>query len=62
MGWYTSNTTISFGLGHNQVIDTLLEDPHLLHILDKSEVELIGDKFQTIETTTAAWLEASILE
>ena len=62
MGWYTSNTTISFGLGRNQVIDTLLEDPHLLHILDKSEVELIGDKFQTIETTTAAWLEASILE
>ena len=62
MGWYTSNTTIRFRIGHNHPIDDILEDPNVIHILDESEAELTKDKIQSTDVATAVWLGGPIPE
>ena len=44
MGWFTSNTTIRFKLGHNLSIDAILEDPNLSYSLKNFEADLTRDK------------------
>ena len=46
MGWFTSNTTIRFRLGHNLSIDVLLEDPNLGYSLEKFDADLTRDKYK----------------
>ena len=62
MGWYTSDTTIRFRIGHNHPIDDILEDPNVIHILDEEESELTKDKIQSIDVATAVWLGGPIPE
>ena len=44
MGWFTSNITIQFRLGHNLSIDAILEDPNLSYSLEKFDADLTRDK------------------
>ena len=62
MGWYTSNTTIRFRIGHNHSIDNILKDPNVNHTLDESEAELTKDKIQCTNVATAVWLGVPIPE
>ena len=62
MGWYTSDTTIRFRIGHNHPIDDILEDPNVIHILDETEAELTKDKIQSTDVATAVWLGGPIPE
>ena len=62
MGWYTSNTTIRFRIGHNHPIDNILKDPNVIHTLDESEVELTKDKIQCTDVATSLWLGGPIPE
>ena len=62
MGWFTSNTTIRFRLGHNLSIDALLEDPNLGYSLEKFDADLTRDKIQSTDTAIAVWLGGPIPE
>ena len=53
MGWFTSNTTIYFRLGHNLSIDAILEDPYFSFSLDNFEADLTRDNIESIDTTIA---------
>ena len=62
MGWFTSNTTIRFRLGHNLSIESLLEDPNLGYSLEKFDTDLTRDKIQSTDTAIAVWLGGPIPE
>ena len=53
MGWFTSNTTIRFRLGHNISIDAILEDANLSYSLDNFDADLTRDKIQSTYTAIA---------
>ena len=50
MGWFTSNTTIRFRLGHNLSIDAILENPNLVYSLKQIDADLTRDKIQSTDT------------
>ena len=62
MGWFTSNTTIRFRLGHNLSIDSLLEDSNLGYSLEKFDADLTCDKIKSTDTAIAVWLGGPIPE
>ena len=62
MGWFTSNATIRFRLGHNLSIDALLEDPNLGYSLEKFDADLTRDKIQSTDIVIAVWLGGPIPE
>ena len=62
MGWYPSNTTIYFRIGHNHPIDNILEDPNVIYTLDETEAELSKEKIQFIDVAKAVWLGGPISE
>ena len=59
---YIELLQIGFRLGHNQPIDTLLEDPNLYYILDNRQSDITRNEIKKTGTAIVEWLGGPIPE